>query len=353
VSDQLPRKRIEPLAPPPGQFDRVMGEARYRRHRRVMAMLSVSFVFVAGLGGGLALGKDTPRDFYAALTQQDDGADGATPTTATSAEKSSSPKRKTTKKAREVVAPVATELTDPPRGDLAYRGQAVGPAGQPAAGLYVYVGVPGSDGFEPAGAAIGRTDSRGRFSLPCPHAPILLAPWPINAEAKSKARNVAWGATFVGGVTEPTLAEPPLCTDDREVDVTRVTRGSAVEGTVTMPEACEDSVLSMWVWLHNDRSVHVTVQDLTDGDTFRVSGLPPGQHTLGANHNTTKVSVGGGETVSKDVEFRCDGDASAPTVTPTTPTTTPTDTGSPLPTGLPTETETGTASADPTTSSTP
>lgn len=351
MSDQLPRKRIEPLAPPPGQFDRVMGEARYRRHRRVMAMLSVSFVFVAGLGGGLALGKDTPRDFYAALTQQDDGADGATPTTTTTSEKSSSPKPKTTKKAREVVAPVATELTEPARGKLAYRGQAIGPAGQPAAGLYVYVGVPGARGFEPAGWSIGTTDSRGRFSLACPNAPILLAPWPIMGEAKSKARNVAWSATFVGGATDPEVAEEAPCTRDGERDQTTVGRGSAVEGVVTMPAECKLAVQSLRVWLHNDPETYVKVQDLADGDTFRVSGLPPGQHTLDAKGNQVRVLVGGGQTVHQDVTFACVNGSYTPTVTPTTPT--PTDTGSPLPTGLPTDSESGSASADPSTSSTP
>ena len=90
--------------------------------------------------------------------------------------------------------PAATQLSHPGRGRLAYRGQAVGPAGQPAANLYVYVGVPGARGFEPAGWSIGRTDSRGRFSLDCPHAPILLSPWPIMGEAKTKARNVQWSA---------------------------------------------------------------------------------------------------------------------------------------------------------------
>jgi hypothetical protein len=355
VSDQVPRKRIEPLAPPPGQFDRVMSEARYRRHRRAMAMLTVAFVFVAGLGGGLALGKDTPRELYAALSQQD-GKDsgGQTPTTTSTANKNSnSPTSKSTRKTTKTVlqpTPAATKLSDPARGKLAFRGQAVGPAGQPAAGLYVYVGIPGARGFEPAGWSIGRTDNRGRFSMACPHAPILLAPWPIMGEAKAKARNVAWSATFVGGTTDPEVAEEAPCSRGGTRDQTRIGRGSAVEGTVTMPPQCKLAVQSLRLWLHNDPATYVKVQDLEDGDSFRVSGLPAGQHTLDAKGNLVRVLVGGGETAHQDVTFTCVGDP-MPIETPTTAA--PTDTSTSIATHLPTETSSGSPTGDPSASATP
>lgn len=356
MSDQLPRKRIEPLAPPPGQFDRVMGEARYRRHRRAMALLTVAAVFVAGLGGGLALGKDTPRDLYAALGGQvDDSSSGVeTPATTSTASKSSRPAAtaKTTKAAapKPPATPAATKLSYPARGKLAYRGQAVGPAGQPAAGLYVYVGIPGARGFEPAGWSIGRTDDQGRFSLACPHAPILLAPWPIMGEAKAKARNVSWSATFVGGATEPEVAEDAPCTRAGARDQTRIGRGSAVEGTVTMPAPCKLAVQSLRLWLNNDPLTYVKVQDLSDGEQFRISGLPAGQHTLDAKGNQVRVLVGGGQTAHQDVTFTCFGEA-VPTETPTT--SAPTDTATSVPTSTPSESPSGTATSEPSGSTTP
>ncbi len=355
MSDHVPRKRIEPLAPPPGQFDRVMSEARYRRHRRAMAMLTVAFVFVAGLGGGLALGKDTPRDLFVALggEQENNESGGDAPTTtSTATKKSDAPTASSTKKATQTAVqatPAATQLSHPGRGRLAYRGQAVGPAGQPAAGLYVYVGMPGARGFEPAGWSIGRTDTRGRFSLDCPHAPILLSPWPIMGEAKTKARNVQWSATFVGGATDPQVAEEAPCSRAGKPDQTRIGRGSAVEGTVTMPDHCRTAVQSLRLWLHNDPATYVKVQDLADGDTFRISGLPAGQHTLDAKGNRVRVLVGGGDTAHQDVTFTCFGEP----VPTETPTPTSTDTASPIPTDLPTVTESGTASADPSETSTP
>lgn len=353
MSDQLPRKRIEPLAPPPGQFDRVMGEARYRRHRRVMAMLTVAVVFVAGLGGGLALGRDMPEQIVDAAAQVVRGGPttSAAPETTTSA--SSAPK------VRKVVnQPAPTELSSPPRGVLSYRGVALGRAGQPAADLYVYVGVPGVRGFVPSGDHIGTTAADGSFEMACPRAPVLLSPWPINAEAKSKARNVDWAATFVGGATRPDMADEVQCTrSDTEVDVTTMVQGAAVEGRVTMPAECEDAELGLWVWLGNDRAVHVNVQDLRDGDRYRVSGLPGGEHTIGANGAQYQVRLGQTGTVHQDVEFACDGDPAPQTSTPapthtstptgiTTPTGTPTPTGTVVPTP-PTSTATGTSSTSP------
>ena len=244
--------------------------------------------------------------------------------------------------------------TRPKPGTLAYHGQAVGAAGQPAAGLYVYVGVPGVDGFQPNGWAVERTDRQGRFTVSCPHAPVLLAPWPLLGDAKSKARNVSWAATFGGGATDPSVAESVPCTRSNTVDVTRVGRGSAVEGDVHMPASCRDDEISMWVWLSGVRAVHVKVQDLRDGDHYRVSGLPPGQHVLGANGRLHPVTVGGGDTFTQDVTFFCDGPQPttepAPTGTPSTsdPASTPDPSGS---SSSPTGTATG--SAEPTSSTTP
>ena len=353
--NDLPRKRIEPLSPPTGELERVLARARYRRHRRAFALLTVAVVFVAGLGGGFALGRDVPRDVAAAMDDLTDRVSGETPTSASPTASSAAtrtPKGSRTQEAATTGGDVVR--TEPKPGTLAYHGQAVGAAGQPAAGLYVYVGVPGADGFQPRGWAVGRTDRKGQFTISCPHAPVLLAPWPLLGDAKSKARNVSWAATFVGGATDPSVAEAVPCTRSARVDVTRVGRGSAVEGDVHMPASCRDDEISMWVWLNGARAVHVKVQDLRDGDHYRVSGLPPGQHVLGANGHLHPVTVGGGDTFVQDVTFLCEdaGPTSepSPTGTPTsaTPTSTPDPTES---TSSPSGTATDTA--EPSTSETP
>lgn len=367
MTDHVPRKRIEPLAPPAGQFDRVMSEARYRRHRRAMAMLTVAFVFVAGLGGGLALGRDVPERIVQAASDVVGGGPttsaGAEPSqTATSATRSANPSQASTKGTPERQAPIATKLSDPPRGELSYRGRAVGPAGQPAGGLFVYAGAPGETGFVPSGDYIGVTAEDGTFSMSCPKAPVLLAPWPINAEAKSKARDVDWGATFVGGASQALLASDVPCTRNPDkIHETTVLRGAALEGKVSMPAGCRDAKLGLWVWIGNDRSLHVNVQDLQDGDSYRVSGLPAGEHTIGANGEHYRVRVGATGTVMQDVLFACNpGDGGttetpAPTstdtstVVPTIPTSTATSTAS----STSSSTSTGTATADPGATKTP
>jgi hypothetical protein len=347
--NDLPRKRIEPLSPPTGELERVLARARYRRHRRAFALLTVSVVFVAGLGGGFALGRDVPREVVDAVDNLTDGVSGETTTTSAPPSASSSATRTPKGSRTEDAAATGGDVvrTEPKPGSLAYHGQALGPAGQPAAGLYVYVGIPGADGFSPDGWAVTRTDAQGEFTLSCPHAPVLIAPWPLRGDAKSKARNVSWAATFVGGATDPTVAEAAPCTRRNKVDVTRIGRGSAVEGMVTLPASCRTETRSLRVWLHNDPDTYVKAQDLTDGETFRVSGLPPGEHTLDAKGRLTRILVGGSTTAHQDIEFPC---VDLPTATATTsaPTSTPDPTES---TTSPTGTATGTA--DPSTSATP
>jgi hypothetical protein len=343
--NDLPRKRIEPLTPPTGELERVLARARYRRHRRAFALLTVSVVFVAGLGGGFALGRDVPREVVDAVAGLTNGVTRETDTTSASPSATSEASRTPEGSRTQDAATGGSDVvrTEPKPGTLAYHGQAVGAAGQPAAGLYVYVGVPGIDGFVPDGWAVGRTDKKGQFTISCPHAPVLLAPWPLLGDAKSKARNVSWAATFVGGATDPTVAEAVPCTRSNKVDVTRVGRGSAVEGDVHIPDSCIDDEISMWVWLNGSRAVHVKIQDLRDGDHFRVSGLPPGRHTLGANGRLHPVTVGGGETTVQDVTFFCD-DGPTPEPSPTESTTAPTSTPEPTESTVsPTGTATGTA----------
>lgn len=330
---EFPRRRIEPLSPQPGQFETVLGRARYRRHRRATAVLTVSVVFLAGVAGGLSLGRQSVQDFVRAAQDQLDQASPTPGTDSPSNSAAASPKHGKRHKADGKGAVVVP--TQASRGMLALKGRAVGAAGQAAAGLYIYPGRPGYDRYVPTRYAVGRTAADGTFSLSCPGTPVLLSPWPVNAEAKSKARVATWGATFVGGATDPASAADAPCSRNGRVVDTVVQKGSAVAGTVDMPSACDDESLPLWVWLYNDRSLTVRLQDLHDGDSFRAGGLPPGQHTLGANGNRTKVTVGGGATLPYDVTFSCQpGSPPEPVETSTPPSIpTPSETLTPLPTG--------------------
>ena len=105
-------------------------------------------------------------------------------------------------------------------GSLAYHGQAVGPAGQPAAGLYIYVGVPDVDGFRPNGWSVGRTDKKGQFTISCPHAPVLLAPWPLLGDCQVQGPQRELGRD-VRRWRHRRVAEAVPCTRSKTVDVTR------------------------------------------------------------------------------------------------------------------------------------
>jgi len=100
------------------------------------------------------------------------------------------------------------------------------------------------------------------------------------------------------------------------------------------------------VWPDRQRPRSIYVQRLHDGDAFRIGGLPPGQHTLGAHGNRTKVTVGGGDTFEQDVRFSCEeGGDGLPQPTASAPSLpAPTSTATELPTG---ETSTGTSAGTP------
>jgi hypothetical protein len=336
--NELPRRPIEPLPPPPGQFDAVLARTRYRRHRKVTTVLTVSTVFMAGIAGGISLSGDITQ-VRARIAQAAADVGIAPPAeTSSSPPASRTPKTKNSKRPRVLTRTATVEVPPPvvaqpkPRGMLAVRGRAVDVAGAPVAGLFVYPGRQGVDGFVPTSNPAGRTAKDGTFSLPCHRTPVLLSPWPVNAPATDLAASAIWTATFVGGATDAASAPSATCSRGRVVE-TIVQGGSAVEGAVTMPADCADSTHPLWLWLHNDRDLTVRIPDLVDGASFRIAGLPPGQHTLGANGSRTKVTVGGGETQTLSVPFACE---------PGTPLPSPEPTASTTPSGLPTPSETAT-----------
>jgi hypothetical protein len=225
----------------------------------------------------------------------------------------------------------------------------VSTSGDPVAGLFVYPGRPGSDRFVPTRRPAARTAPDGSFSLACTRTPVLLSPWPLNAPAGRFATTARWGATFVGGAIDAENAADAPCTRPGRVGRTVVQRGSAVAGAVEVPTACAKASRAVWVWLHNDRQLTVRATGLLDGSSFRVAGLPPGQHTLGAGGTRTTVTVGGGDTLTRDVTFGC---ADEPSVPSTTPSTTPSPAPTPSETDSPEPSSSGSGSPSPTGSAT-
>jgi hypothetical protein len=344
---EVPRREIPPLPAPEGQLDEVLARARERRNHRAGTTLLVATVFLAGVAGGVALDQpvtNVPVDIIrAAAGQLGDGGESqasAPPADSASASASVMPTERTKKD--EAVAPGDVPVSPPApassepaeRGALAVVGRAVDLTGAPAAGLYLYPGRKGVDGFVPTERPAGRTAADGSFTLPCTRTPVLLAPWLLNAPADRDARTAAHAATFAGGVTQPGSALAAPCTRRGKPSTTIVQGGSAVAGTVEVAEACGTEPASLRLRLFDDPALTVMVDGLADGDTYRVGGIPSGRHSFGAKGQRTPLVTVGAEVVLRDVTATCGSDPQ-PQPSPTTgtpPPSTPSPGGTPSPT---------------------
>lgn len=331
--DELPRRPVEPLAPPPGQFDVVLSRANRRRQRHAAQLLTVLAVFLAGVGGGMSVDggvRSVPQAIIDLTT--DGGADAqAPPPVDTSTSATVTPEVTTPSPETRTVTQTAPATEEaPPQEALAVHGRALSTDGTPLAGLYVYPGAADAEGFVPVDAPVAVTDKHGLFSLACPGTPVLLSPWPVNQVVESATAE--WAATFVGGATQPSSAtDAPCSRSDKVIDVV-LQRGATVSGTAEVPAYCDDG-RPLRVLLHGEPSVSVRLADLRDGDTFAVGGLPPGVHTLAVSTTRTSVTVAGSATTTQDIAVVCE--APLPSETPT-PTPDPTETSAPPPSESPT-----------------
>ena len=179
----LPRRRVEPLPPPPGSFDAVLGRARARRYRRLTAVSGVAGVFLAGIVGGLAMGGGAAVDNIVSLATRGQVASvSPSPTAPQTKQASGVPTTRSPHKTRPARStPAASSPAPPPvvvdRPELV-RGRAVTAGGDPVAGLYVYTGSLSGGGFVPAAEPSTLTGAQGRFAVPC--GPVLLTSWPLN-----------------------------------------------------------------------------------------------------------------------------------------------------------------------------
>jgi hypothetical protein len=328
---EKPRRRPEPLSPPPGAFDTVLQRARTRRYRRLSTVAAVTGVFLAGLWGGLAMAggvagvQDTVVGFAnhaGDLVQAD--APTESPTTSSNA----------------VVPPTGSHSSSAPAtpsgspSDTAdartamVRGLVVDKDGAPVVGMFVYTGVRSGGSFIPHSTPSAVTNDQGRYAVPCTTNPVLLTPWTLN-ESRAAATG-RWAATYV---------KSPRCSTEVASTVTEVMPSASIEGHVNTDKGCADSDFTLWLWLDGNRPTAVQLGNLNEGDAFTISGLPGGTHVLGAVGRHVPVSVKSGGHVTQNVTFSCpDEPTGTPTVTPSelptaSETTTPAPSESPTATG--------------------
>ena len=236
-------------------------------------MLTVAFVFVAGLGGGRP-GQATPRaDLFAALGRRAGRRRlrRDTPTTTGTRHQAAPTRPRRVHQEGHPDRGAGDPGGAPSSATRAAAGSrtAARPSGRPGSRRPACTSTSGSP--EPAASCLAglvhrrAPTPRPLLAWPCPHAPVLLAPWPIIRRGEGQgARRASWSATFVGGATDPpgrrggaraAAAGKPDQTTDRP----RV--GGRGHGHDAGPVPAR-RVQSLRLWLHNDPATYVKVQDL-------------------------------------------------------------------------------------------
>lgn len=298
----LPRRRTDPLPPPPGSFEAVLARAGVRRRRRALgvssAVAAVLVVTVAGVG----LAQSSPHD----------GLPGLPATTGATLPGPSHQPPADSPDDRRSAAPGRQSGPDgTPGGPAAaswLRGRAVDGDGQGIAGLLVQPGRPGRAAYDSDGQVAAVTDDHGNYRIGCPHAPVLLATWRVNQPVTGGVTGGPWAATFVGG------GETGLPACDGPRTSTTVGPGATVTGRVVDTGPClPGDSYNVWLWLDGDRGRTVRLAGLASGGSFAFSGLPAGSHTLGLRGQTATVVASAGEETTADVAYACPGGSPSPT----------------------------------------
>jgi hypothetical protein len=273
---------------------------------------------------GASVGGVTQRITAAAGISDPEPTATATVTTQASPSRSAKPRKS---RSKTPAASKSATVVDTMVPASYLHGRAVDVNGKPVRGLYVLPGLSGRSAFSSDGSVAAVTDARGRFTIPCPHAPVLLSTWRLNTPNATRTIGARWAATYVGGSQR--RASVPACGTDTVT--TTVRPGATLTGTVRVAGTCPDATFPLWVWLDKNRTLSVRITGLRDGDTFRYSGLPAGTHVLGAKGLTSTLTMAAGGAVERDAGFSC------PVTTPTgSPSPTPTEDGSGSPTPTPT-----------------
>ena len=257
---EMPRRRPEPLPPPPGAFDTVLQRARTRRYRRLSTVAAVTGVFLAGLWGGLAMAggvagvQDTVVGFAnnaSDLVKADPPTESPTTSSAkvvppTGGHSSSAP-----------VTPTASPTETGHVRVAMVRGLVVDSRGAPVVGMFVYTGTLSGSSFLPRSTPAAVTNDQGRYAVPCTTNPVLLTPWTLN-ESRGAAKG-RWAATYVTS---------PKCSTDVASTVTKVSRPRRSRGHVKTDKGCADSDFTLWLWLNGNRPTAVRLGNLNEGDSL-------------------------------------------------------------------------------------
>lgn len=316
----LPRRPVEPLAPPPESFDRVLATARRRRRKRGLIAASSTMVVAFAAAASFALGASL--NFTDPIAPAKHNSLNS-PTSGLLPQPSPNPSGGSKNHA-------GTGTTKPGTPTTSWlRGRAVDSSGNGIADLYVLPGIGGQRTFSADGRAPARTDASGFYKIACPEAPVLLATWRLNYSYAGQAAGGSWGATFVGSKDGAPVV--PKCNGQRYK--TTLVQGATVTGQVVDTGPCvPGDNYHLALWLGENKGTRIFLDGLYTGSTFTFSGLPAGTHTLGMRHQLRPVPVAQGASVEANVYFACDGTTSVPSATtqqsipppPESPTPTPT-----------------------------
>lgn len=342
----FPRRPVEPLPPPAGTFDVVVGRARARRTRRASTVIGVTGVFLVGLLGGLSLSGGVSGVQQTIITMANRAGAVATQTATTTSTQTSAagipatrhrPSKRATTSSPTVAAPPSSPAVPTAPvvavGSLAVRGRVVDAARHPVSGLYVYTGSVVSGRFVPTAAPVAVTGRHGRYAVEC-GGTILLTSWRLNTPLPADAGG-AWAATFV---------RQPRCGLPGHLTTTTVSPGATLEGQVSTDLGCSDVGFGLAVQLWGGGDTTVRLSGLHEGDRYHLSGLPADSHVVVVQGTPEQVTLTGRTTTPDDVTFACPSEPTptpSPTDTPqptpsetTTPTSPPTSPTSPTPTGV-------------------
>jgi hypothetical protein len=290
----LPRRRIEPLAPPPDSFDRVLATARSRRRHRGLIAASSTMVLVLVAAASFALGASLHASHR--LDPASKATSKASPTTTDPIPPTPTPKH--TRKNGDAVAGVGTSGVGG-QSPSVLRGRAVDPDGHGIPGLYVMSG------------------SHGTF---VPYSGVTAGG--------------QWAATYVGSKSGAPVV--PRC--DRSYKTT-LFPGATLTGKVLDSGDCvQGDNYHVWLYFRYHQTTAIRLHGLYSGDTFTVSGLPAGTYELGLRMQMRKVPVAAGSTTEADIYFTCDGTTEYPKDREPRPQVTPTPEPSPEPPPSPTPT---------------
>ena len=180
---EMPRRRPEPLPPPPGAFDTVLQRARTRRYRRLSAVAAVTGVFLAGLWGGLAMagGVAGVQDTFVGFANNASDLVKARPADRVADQELGEGRPADGRPLQQRPGRPTGSPSETGHVRVAMvRGLVVDSRGAPVVGMFVYTGTLSGSSFLPRSTPAAVTNDQGRYAVPCTTNPVLLTPWTLN-----------------------------------------------------------------------------------------------------------------------------------------------------------------------------